>query len=128
MIGGIDIRLPTRAGALSAEVAVRAIRQRWPHAIFENGLTGERYGLFAEIPFGELEELFVYRDLRAAELWDNEGAVPEAYNSMIHVIRDPDMVTVVIDERDAEMDCIIGTIRSALADEIFFIPALLETA
>ena len=61
MIGGIDIRIPTRAGVLSVEVSVRAIRQTWSRAVFENGLTGDRYDSFAD-PFGEVKELFVYRD------------------------------------------------------------------
>ena len=43
MIGRMDIQIPTRCGASSAEVAVRAIRQQWPHAEYENGMTGERY-------------------------------------------------------------------------------------
>ena len=63
MIGGIDVQIPTRCGpSLSTEVAVRAIRQRWPHSDYENGLTGERYFEFNQIPFGEIQELFVYRD------------------------------------------------------------------
>jgi hypothetical protein len=128
MIGGIDIRIPTRAGDSSLEVSVRAIRQKWPGAIYENGLTGDRYDHFRQIPFGDVEELFVYRDSAAAELWDIEGAVPNARNSMIHVIADQDMLTAVIDERDAEMDGIIAAIRSGLADELFYIPAFLGAA
>ena len=69
MIGGIDVRIPTRAGSLSAEISVRAIRQVWPLATFEDGLTGESYEQFRQIPFGELEEMFVYRDSSSARLW-----------------------------------------------------------
>ena len=76
MIGGIDIPIPTTAGPNSIEVAVRAIRQKWPHAEYENGLTGERYSQFCQIPFGEIEEIFVYRDHESADLWEAEGAVP----------------------------------------------------
>jgi hypothetical protein len=47
---------------------------------------------------------------------------------MIHVIADQDMLTAVIDERDAEMDSIVEAIRSGLADELFYIPAFLEAA
>lgn len=128
MIGGIDIRISTRAGDSSTEIAVRAIRQKWPGAVFENGLTGDSYDSFQQIPFGEVEELFVYRDSDAARLWDAEGAVPDSCNSIIHVIADPDMLTAVIDERDAEMESILAAIRSGLADEIFYISALLEAA
>lgn len=86
MIGGIDIHLPTKAGASSVEVAVRAIRQRWQRAVFENGITGDRYTDFSQIPFGEIEELFVYRDTRAADAWDADGAIPALYNTMVHII------------------------------------------
>jgi hypothetical protein len=128
MIGGIDIRIPTRAGPLSAEVAVRAIRQKWPAARFEDGLTGDRYDEFWQVPFCEIEELFVYRDSRAADLWDAEGAVPEAYNSMIHVIAGEGLLTLVIDEEDGEMNSILAAVRSALADGILYIPVPLEAA
>lgn len=128
MIGGIDVRIPTRAGVTSSEVAVRAIRQRWPKAVFENGLTGDHYDVFWKIPFGEIEELFVYKDSDAAALWDAEGAVAEASNSMIHMISDPDLLTVVVDEKDAEMELILSSIRSGLSDEILYIPALLGAA
>jgi hypothetical protein len=59
MLGAIDTRLPTKAGIEAVEVAVRAIRQLWPHAVWENGESGERYDFFWQIPFGELTELFV---------------------------------------------------------------------
>ncbi len=128
MIGGVDIPLISRAGASSSEVSVRAIRQIWPGAVFENGLTGDYYPQFRQVPFGELEELFVYRDLGAAKAWDDEGAVPETYNSMIHLIVEEERLTVVIDERDAEMESMIAAINSALRDEIHFIQAFREAA
>ena len=123
MIGGIDIQLPTRCGESSVEVAVRAIRQRWSHAVFENGTTGERYDDFAQIPFGNIEELFVYRDSDAADVWEAEGAIPAALNTMIHIVPDDDTLTVVVDDRDAAMDAIIAAIQSGLSDEILFTSA-----
>lgn len=114
MIGGIDIRLKTRAGANSIEVAVRAIRQLWPHAVFENGQTGERYGQFGSIPFGEIEEIFVYRDNDTAEKWEAEGAIPELFNTMIHIIHDEGFLTIVVDEQNAETSSLIEAIQSAI--------------
>ncbi len=78
MIGGIDIQVPTTCGALSTEIAVRAIRQYWPQAEYENGLTGERYREFSHIPFGDIEEIFVYRDGAFADRWDADGCAPFA--------------------------------------------------
>ena len=78
MIGGIDVQIPTRCGPLSTEVAVRAVRQRWPHAEYENGVTGERYSEFCRIPFGQVEEIFVYRDRASADSWDCARCEPIA--------------------------------------------------
>jgi hypothetical protein len=128
MIGGIDTFIATRADMASVEVAVRAIRQIWSDATFENGLTGERYDNFSDIPFGVIEELLIYKDVESAELWDNEGAVPGAFNTMVHVIKDIDMIAVVIDEMNDEMSVIIATIKSGLSDDILYIPAELSVA
>jgi hypothetical protein len=38
MIGGVDIEIPTRAAECSLQVAVRAMIQCWPKAVFENAL------------------------------------------------------------------------------------------
>jgi hypothetical protein len=114
MIGGMDIRIATNAGAVSLEAAVRAVRQCWPVAEFENGITGERYHEFFQIPFGQIEEIFIYKDRDSADHWDELGAVPELCNSMIHLIIDPGLITVVVDERNDSVEEILGTISSAL--------------
>jgi len=128
MIGGIDIRLPSKAGLESIEVATRAVRQSWPRAVFEHGDSGERYAYFWQVPFGELRELFVYRDNEVANVWDARGAVPEVSNTMIHIIYDDDLITLVIDQRDAQMDTIVEAVRSALNDSILYICAELAEA
>lgn len=128
MIGGIDVRLRTMAGDSSTEVAVRAIRQRWPRAVFENGITGERYDHFWQIPFGEIDEMFVYRDAAFADRWDTEGAIPDVYNTMIHLIHDGDLLTVVIDEKDRAMEELLAAIESGLDDEIHHITVELAAA
>ena len=124
----IDILMPSRAGDLLVEVAVRAIRQAWPNATFEDGLTGDRYDHFRDIPFGETEELFVYRDPDSARIWDDEGASPAASNRMIHIIADEGLITVVVDEKNAEMEEILAAIRFGLADDLLIIPAIREAA
>jgi hypothetical protein len=128
MIGGIDVHLATSRGGSSAEAAVRAIRQRWPRAVFENGLTGERYPQFGLIPFNDIEEIFVYRDRESADAWDAEGAVPALYNTMIHLVPDDDQLTLVIDERDTAMEELIAAVESALGDAILHVTAEREAA
>ena len=86
---------------------------------------GRQIDEFWQVPFGELSEIFVYRDHAASQGWDEDGAVPELYNTMVHLIAD-DGITVVVDEKDIEMDQLIATISSALSDDILNVPALQE--
>jgi hypothetical protein len=118
MIGGIDIRVKSVAGKESLEIAARAIAQLWPDAVFAHGETGERYDYVWLVPFSEMDEVFVYRDSASADIWFEKGAVPEANNTMIHVLYDPGLVTIVIDERNHEMDAALNAIKSGLADDI----------
>lgn len=121
MIGGIDIAIPTQAGDLSLVVAVRAILQYWPNAVFENGVTGERYARLADVPFGRIGEIFVYRDSAVADAWEDAGAVPELYDTMVHVIADDDRITLVVDSTDGFMAALIATVRSGLNDDILHV-------
>jgi hypothetical protein len=123
MIGGIDIAIPTQAGDSSLVAAVRAILQYWPDAVFENGLTAERYDRLLQVPFGRLEELFVYRDATIADAWDAEGAVPELYDTMVHLLTDDDRITVVVDSTEGAMADLIAAIRSGLSDDILHVLA-----
>lgn len=44
---------------------------------------------------------------------------------MVHVIRDPGFITIVIDKRDDVVESILSAVRCALRDDIFFTPAML---
>lgn len=125
MIGGVDIPILTGAGELSLVAATRAIRQYWPSAVFEDSATGRRYPSYWDTPFDQMEEVFVYRDAAAADLWDTEGAIPQAHNSMIHLIADEGLTTVVVDDPDdLVMKIIVAAIISGLRDTILNLPAL----
>jgi hypothetical protein len=133
MIGGIDIDLLSRAGDRSIEVAVRAVRQYWPLAVYENPETADRYGVFSEIPFRGLSELFVYRDSESADAWDEYGAIPRLGDTMIHVIADAERLTIVVDDKTAQMNRLIEDLAAALVDEVLFlaadrVPPVLEAA
>lgn len=121
MIGGIDIAIPTQAGDLSLMAAVRAILQYWPSAVFENAVTGQRYDCLAELPFGRIEEIFVYRDAEVAEAWEAEGAVPDLYDAMVHIISDDDRITLVVDSTEGQMAELIAAVRSGLSDDILHV-------
>lgn len=122
MIGGIDTAIPTPGVRDPLYIAVRVIRQYWPKAVFENGETGERYE-FWQVPFGEVIEVFVYRDGLIADQWDAEGAVPELLNTMIHLIAEREALIVVVDDKVGEMQNVIDSILSALADPIHHVAA-----
>lgn len=128
MIGGIDIPIPTRGGESSLIAAVRAIRQYWPDSVLENGSTGERFASYWQTPFDKLQEVFVYRDTHAADVWDAEGAIPDFSNSMIHLISEESLATIVVDELDPAMKEMVGAISSALRDDILNTLAELEAA
>ena len=128
MIGGVERRITTRAGELAVQVAVRAARQQWPKAVFENADTGDRYARFWDIPFQGLKEIFVYRDATAADAWDSQGAIPELSNTMIHLIADTGLITVVVDELNDTMSETVDGIASALRDEILSWSIELEAA
>ena len=104
MIGGIDIQIPLRPGTPALEVAVRAVRQAWQHAVFENALVGERYNTFSEIPFGTLEEMFVYRQAEDADRWDAEHVI-------VHCPIDLHVVVPVISTGDADERVIARAVR-----------------
>lgn len=119
MIRGVDICIRTSAGESSLFVAARVVGQFWPNAVFENGSTGESYKCYWDTPFDDLEEVFIYRDSAAAELWEIEGAIAEALNSMIHVIADKGLTTVVVDDPDdPTMKSIVAAITSGLQDDV----------
>jgi len=120
MIGGVDVRIPTQAGDSALVAAARAVLRAWPHAVFEDGVTGRRYPSFWPTPLDRLEEVFIYRDESAADLWDDEGAVPSALNSMIHVISEEGFTTVVVDDpHDATMEAMIESISRGLNLDLF---------
>lgn len=101
-IGGIDILLSSKAGNESIKIAIDIIKQFWTEAIFENGNTGEK---LSQIP-SDIKELFVYKNNKFAELWEKEIVL----NTMIYLIYDKDLLTVVIDGKDTEINEIIGLI------------------
>lgn len=120
MIGGVDIKIeiPGRAGRAALDASVRIIRSFWPSAVFENAENSDYYDRFDEIPFSRLREIFVYKDEAARDLWETEGAVPEATNLMIHlIVDDPDLFVVMDDDTTPEMQRVLAAIRTTLDDE-----------
>jgi hypothetical protein len=129
MIGGTDIVIDTGLNEIALDVAVRCARNAWPEAVFEDADTGNRSDHYEDLSFGRITELFVFRDARTAEDWDEHGAVQSLVNTMIHVLVGPDSLTVVVDDPDtSEMRQILATIRESLRMDIFNTLATLGAA
>lgn len=108
-IGGMDIFFPT-TNPNSLEIATRIIHQHWKDAVFENADTTYQYKSFEEISF-TMRELFIYQNQAAKDLWEDKGAVTEAINTMIYLIKDADMLTIVIDNLEESIEKIINQIK-----------------
>ena len=61
-----------------------------------------------------MDEIFVYRDAQAADVWDAAGAIPAVHNTMIHILVDEGLLTLVVDQSDNEMQQVAAAVRSAL--------------
>lgn len=86
-IGGIDVIL--HAKSINIDKVIAILRQYWAGGILEDDdYEGRR-------------EFFFYNSANSKELWDDEGAVEPAFNSMIYVILDKsddlDQLTLVLD-------------------------------
>ncbi|MEO6812230.1 MAG: hypothetical protein ABI353_24240 [Isosphaeraceae bacterium] len=118
MIGGSDIVFPAVGGPAALNACARIIQRLWPHARFENAVTGEKYAQLIDIPFVELTELLAYPNSEAEAAWDADSSEsPE--NSMLYIIVRDEDVTVVLDNPEtAEMRSILEAIRGLLWTDI----------
>src|SRR5438552_17409354 len=115
MIGGTDIVIPAGGGHAPLDICLRVIRRYWPHAAFEDALTGDRVERYESLPIGRLQEVLVYQNSIAAQDWDEKGADPSLYNTMIHVLLADSSVTAVVDNAaDQAMRDLLESIRFAL--------------
>lgn len=108
MIGGHDEIFKCDRPPIVMEFIVRMIRHLWKNAPVEDPDTDKE-------PCGLERELFIYKDLAAADSWKNNGAIPENADTMIHILRGSGTVTMVVDNPgSAEMKQLIEDIRWSL--------------
>jgi hypothetical protein len=118
MIGGTDIVIPAVGDSPALDACARIVQRRWPHATFENAVTGEKYARYSEIPLGRVRELLAYPDASAEAAWDADSPDSPA-NSMLYLILSPDSVTVVLDEPNApDMQAMLEAFRTVLETDI----------
>jgi hypothetical protein len=115
MIGGMDVVIPIRSlqEINPLDAVVRSMRRRWPELVVESG-GGTLFKGYSEIPFGKLNELFLYRDETSRKSWDRLGAAPENEGAMVHAIVECDELTLVVDEQGPDTLSLISEMRSLL--------------
>ncbi len=50
MIGGNDIVIPAVGDSAALEACLRIVQRHWPHARFEDAITGDKYSRYGDIP------------------------------------------------------------------------------
>ena len=119
MIGRVDQvlwhQLP-REEAL--ELCARFATDAFGGVFVEDAVSGETYQSLATVPFGVLQEVFVYEDEGAYRSWEELGADPSNANKMVHLLCYGDgRVTVVVDDpKDRRMHELVEQLRAQLAD------------
>jgi hypothetical protein len=110
MIGGRDIVFQAVGDSAALQACARIVGRHWPHARFEDAITGNKYQRLDDIPFGSVRELLAYSNAEAEAAWDADSPdSPE--NSMISLIFRPEDITVVLDNPNTvEMRSILDAI------------------
>ena|SRR5579872_4222313 len=118
MIGGADIVIPANGDPAALDACARVVERYWPHARFENAVTGDKFGSYIEIPIGRVRELLVYVDAEAERKWDADS--PDSpLNSMLYLILSQESITAVLDSPDTpEMSSMLDSMRAALGMDI----------
>jgi hypothetical protein len=124
MIGGTDIVLPARGGLAAMGASLREIQRMWPEAVVEDALSGRRVRSYEPLPGVPPQEAFVYQTEAIAQAWDEQGAAPSLENTMIHLLRGKDTLTIVVDRAEvAPMPALVQAIRAALSEDTTGEPA-----
>jgi hypothetical protein len=119
MIGGEDIiiQLPEVPPSVMMPAAVRYVLDRWPAAVMQDGDTARRFDTFAAMDFGNLREVFVYKDEQAFQSWERLGADATNANQMFHLLASVGQFTIVVDDLH---DVTSASIVRGLRDQLCF--------
>jgi hypothetical protein len=124
LIGGVDTVLTIPAQVRAADVILGVCLHHWPEGVLEDDYDGSMYPLAeaaSRLPSRLEQEFFVYRDDKAAKIWESEGATSTNVNTMLHfIISTPDKetalceVTVVCDRLDESMQQLLSGLARQL--------------
>lgn len=115
MIGGKDIRVAVPSGAAALDFAVRAVRIRWPKAVFAADRAAAIVERYDELQFHEKSEIIVYKDRQACQSWRALGFDESLKGTMIYLLSDSTDLTMVIeDDPPREIEMLVEAIRDGL--------------
>lgn len=124
MIGGSDLTMRTVSGPSALDFCIRMVCLEWPAAVFEDLTEQMPVSSYAELSISSLKELFIFRDVKAADDWQRLGADPSTQNTMIHILTSQSQVTMVVDDPDdAAMNRILVAVRAGLERDILMMRA-----
>ncbi len=86
MIGGQDIIIDRKAQPGDLPALLDAIKKEWPEAMAEGSEDSPN-------------QHFVYRDHAVLESWKKWGKLEENDDGMIHILKGPDTITLVVGSR-----------------------------
>ncbi|HXE55254.1 MAG TPA: hypothetical protein VN541_19680 [Tepidisphaeraceae bacterium] len=116
MIGGRDVIIPTTRGTVALELAVRSITHLWPDAVIEDAESGETLQQDSDIRLADRHEILVFRDPKAAELWEQLGPDPSLDGTLIHFLVSDTDLTVAIDATPVpQVEAFVEALRESLA-------------
>ena len=99
-------------GPVTMEFLFRAIRHLWPNAIFENAATGEMFQNIRHVAFNHFREALAYKSSTHRELWSEKGLDESLHDTMIHLIRADNGMTLVV---DSEPSCGLQSILNSFS-------------
>ena len=114
-IGGYDIEIENNGRDRKDVYAVACLllRSYWENLIVEDGVTGENFGIYLH----DSPSIFIYKNKKASELWEKFGLVKETENTMVHILYNPESVTIVVDDKNHKvMKSFIDSMRVYLSD------------
>lgn len=102
------------------DMAIRTITRLWPHAMIEDAVTGEAFDRYADVTFAGRQEILVFRDAKAARLWDEIGPDPSLDGTLVHLLISGNQLTVTVDaEPNAQIRVYVAALQRSLGQDLF---------
>jgi len=101
---------------MALDFAVRAVRRRWPLAVFVPDGASDFVPRYEHLEFRDRSEIVAYRDRAACEQWRQIGYDPSLKGTMLYLMSDPTELTLVVeDDPSEEISSLVSSILDGLA-------------